>query len=401
MFIAYLPNNTPPFDLPPPGSRVRLQGVFKEKMDAVLDYDQAASEFEMYLSSPDDMTVLQRPSWWSIRHTFWVLGGLGVVLLFSMIWVRLLRKQVRQRTQELSAEIEQRKRVEAQVEKAHKELVLISRQAGMAEVATTVLHNVGNVLNSVNVSASVVTDQVNRSHAGKVARVADLMREHTADLGQFLTTDPRGQHMPDYVARLGEHLAKEQKDILAELNSLNNNINHIKEIVATQQSYAKVMCVTESVKVTDLIEDVLRMNEGLWARHAVRLTREFDRDLTLIIVDKHQVMQIITNLLRNAKHACDDSGRADKQITIRARHDGQRVKISVTDNGIGILPENLPSIFNQGFTTRKDGHGFGLHSGALAAKNLGGALTVQSDGMNLGATFTLVLKQANWESERP
>ena len=65
------------------------------------------------------------------------------------------------------------------------------------------------------------------------------------------------------------------------------------------------------------------------------------------------------------------------------------MKISYIDNGIGIPADNLTRIFGHGFTTRKEGHGFGLHSGALAAKELGGALTVESDGPGKGATFTL------------
>jgi signal transduction histidine kinase len=102
-------------------------------------------------------------------------------------------------------------------------------------------------------------------------------------------------------------------------------------------------------------------------------------------------MQILINLVRNAKYACDESGRTDKQITVRTTSDGQGVKIAVIDNGVGIPAENLTRIFNHGFTTRKTGHGFGLHSGALAARELGGSLSAQSDGPGMGAVFTLAI----------
>ena len=92
-------------------------------------------------------------------------------------------------------------------------------------------------------------------------------------------------------------------------------------------------------------------------------------------VEKHKILQILVNLLRNAKYACQDSERADKRLTVRVANGEGRIKISVIDNGVGIPPENLTRIFNHGFTTRKDGHGFGLHSGALAAKEMGGSLT--------------------------
>ena len=133
------------------------------------------------------------------------------------------------------------------------------------------------------------------------------------------------------------------------------------------------------------------MNESALARHDVQLIREYAEALPEVTVDKHKVMQILINLVRNAKYACDDSGSTDKRMTVRIAHGEDRIKISVIDKGVGIPPENLTRIFNHGFTTRKDGHGFGLHSGALAAREIGGALSVQSDGPGKGATFTLEL----------
>jgi signal transduction histidine kinase len=164
------------------------------------------------------------------------------------------------------------------------------------------------------------------------------------------------------------------------------------EIVTMQQSYAKISGLTEVVNVADLVEDSLRMNEGALQRHKVRLVREY-LDVPPITVEKHKVLQILVNLIRNAKHACQDSDRVDPQLTVRVANGEGRIKISVADNGVGIPPENLTRIFNHGFTTRKNGHGFGLHSGALAAKEMGGSLAVQSDGPGKGATFTLELPQ--------
>ena len=132
------------------------------------------------------------------------------------------------------------------------------------------------------------------------------------------------------------------------------------------------------------------MNEGALSRHDVEVIREFET-VPPLNVEKHKILQILVNLLRNAKHACQDSGRADKRMTVRVANGDGRIRISVMDNGVGIPPENLTRIFNHGFTTRKDGHGFGLHSGALAAKEMGGSLTVHSDGPGQGAAFTLEL----------
>jgi PAS domain S-box-containing protein len=290
----------------------------------------------------------------------------------------------------LQRDITKRKESESELETAHQQLLEASRLAGMAEVATGVLHNVGNVLNSVNVSATLVADQVRHSKAGNVAKLAALFAEHQADLAGFLIHDPRGKMIPAYLATLTNSLADEQKAVTAELDHLRKNIDHIKDIVAMQQSYAKNSGVIESVALIDLVEDALRMNASSLARHDVEVVCDFQAR-PVISTDKHKVVQIIVNLVRNAKFACDESSNKSKRITVRTAAAGQTVSVAVIDNGVGIPAENLTRIFAHGFTTRKTGHGFGLHSGALAAKELGGAIRVTSDGPGTGATFTLEL----------
>ncbi|MGC9941363.1 MAG: ATP-binding protein [Verrucomicrobiota bacterium] len=404
-FFAYLPFETDTNKPVPIGSRLRLEGVFKAKMNTAADYGQTITSFEMYLNSPANITVLDWPSWWTTEHTLWLLGGLGLLLVMILSWVGSLRNQVRQRTRELSAEINEhksteskleaeiveRKRMEVEVAKTHKELLFTSHQAGMAEVATSVLHNVGNALNSVNISVSLVYDKLRKSRTVNISRVADLMREHAADLGDFLTHHPKGQQLPMYLSQLAGHLADEQTFLLTEIDSLKNNVEHIKVIVAMQQSYGKVSGVTETVKLTDLVEDALRINAGAQERHDVQTLREYDPHVPEITVEKHKVLQILVNVVRNAKHACDESGHEDKRMTVRVSNGDDRVRITVMDNGVGIPAENLTKIFSYGFTTRKGGHGFGLHSGALAAIELGGSLKAQSEGLGKGATFILEL----------
>jgi PAS domain S-box-containing protein len=290
----------------------------------------------------------------------------------------------------VSQDITHLRETEAEMERIHKQLMSASRQAGMAEVATNVLHNVGNVLNSVNVSASLVTERLKRSKAGGLAEVAALLKAHDQDLGEFLTHDPRGKLLPTYLAKLAEQLQSEERAALEELASLRSNIEHIKDTVATQQSYAKRCGVAETVDVAEMVEDSLRMNAGALSRHHVALRREFEQ-VPEITVDKHRVLQILVNLVRNAKYACDESGRTDKQMTVRIENYCNGVRISVIDNGVGIKPENIRRLFRHGFTTRKSGHGFGLHSAALAAGELGGRLSAHSDGEGKGARFDLDL----------
>ncbi len=290
----------------------------------------------------------------------------------------------------LSKDVTAQKLAEENMEQLNRQLRETSRQAGMAEVATGVLHNVGNVLNSVNVSATLVSDHVRHTKGVNVAKLSALFEQNKNNLAEFLTKDPRGQMIPAYLGTLAEGLATEHQAVVNELDQLRKNVEHIKEIVAMQQAYARTSGVTETVSVPDLVEDALRMNAGSLARHDVDTVREYQAR-PVVTTDKHKVMQILINLVRNAKYACDESGRTDKRIVVRATADGHRVRISITDNGVGIPSENLTRIFAHGFTTRKHGHGFGLHSGALAARELGGSLTVHSEGPGKGATFILEL----------
>jgi PAS domain S-box-containing protein len=292
-------------------------------------------------------------------------------------------------------DITERKRAEEKLKKTQGELLHASRLAGMAEVATGVLHNVGNVLNSVNVSTSLVSDQLKQSKIANLARAAALMREHSSDLGAYLTHDPKGQRLPLYLSQLAEYLIQEQAVLLKELGLLRKNVEHIRDIVATQQGYAKVTAAIEVVRATDLVEDALRMNMDSLERHSVQVIRDYAPEhLPEIKVAKHKVLQILVNLIRNAEYACDESGRTDKRVTVCVTNGGDHLRISVIDNGVGIPPENLPRIFTHGFTTRKNGHGFGLHSSVFATREIGAALRAHSEGPGQGATFTLELPLA-------
>jgi C4-dicarboxylate-specific signal transduction histidine kinase len=290
----------------------------------------------------------------------------------------------------LKAEVAQRKQMQEQMAQTHQELLTVSRQAGMSEVATGVLHNVGNVLNSVNVSAALVADHLVGLNVENLARAATMIRNHAADIGNFLTNDPKGKRLPDYLSQLASHLFDERGLLLKEIGFVRSKIEHIKEIVSAQQNYGRALGVAEKVRIEELIEDVLRIQAGELTQHSVEIKREYAPGLPEVIADKHKALQILLNLLTNAKHSCVESRQDPKRVTVRVTNGDDRIRVSMIDNGVGIPTENLKKIFNHGFTTRKNGgHGFGLHSGALTAKEMGGTLTAYSDGPGTGATFTL------------
>jgi PAS domain S-box-containing protein len=292
------------------------------------------------------------------------------------------------------SDITGRKQAESALATAHAELVTASRLAGMAEVATGVLHNVGNVLNSLNVSASVISTGLRQSKAASLEKLAALVAEHEADLASYLTTDPKGRRLPELLQSLARHSIEERDRMQQEIASLQENVDHIKQIVTMQQNYATTVSMSETLDAATLIEDAIRLNGESLARHGIHIVRNFTA-VAPIVAEKAKVLQILVNLIRNAKEACSEGASAGKLVTLAVAPGREgHVCLSVRDNGSGIRPENLTRIFAHGFTTKATGHGFGLHSAANAAKAMQGTLTAQSDGPGLGATFILELPVA-------
>jgi len=292
-------------------------------------------------------------------------------------------------------DITARKLAEAEREELQRKLLDTSRQAGMAEVATGVLHNVGNVLNSVAVSNAVLNEKLRQSKVANLAKALGMLESHRSDLAAFLERDEKGKQILGYLGKLAGVLGQEQTSMVEELVSMNRSVEHIQQIVAAQQSFAKVSAVVEKFKITDVIEEALRINAVSFERHHIQVVRQFAAQ-PIVEADKHHVIQILVNLVSNAKRALRDCAHDDRQVILQVElftHDSGKdfVRIVVHDNGPGIAPENLTRIFHHGFTTRADGHGFGLHNSANSAKQMGGSLTASSAGLGHGAVFTLDL----------
>jgi PAS domain S-box-containing protein len=289
-------------------------------------------------------------------------------------------------------DITARKAAEERLGEMHRTLLDVSRQAGMAEIATGVLHNVGNTLNSVNVSTTLVIDRLRESRIGGLTRVAQLLREHASDLASFLVHEPQGRKLPAYLIALSEQLQHEHNTVSREMHSLREGVDHLKSIVTMQQRHARPAGAVEVVTVPQLIDEALRLQAVSLERLGIRIERDY-ADVPSIAVDRHKLLQILVNLLSNAQHALLAVEREDKRLSIRVQRapEAGELVIEVADNGMGIAPENMPRMFSQGFTTKKTGHGFGLHISALAAIEMKGRLSVISPGPSQGATFTLKL----------
>lgn len=285
----------------------------------------------------------------------------------------------------IQRDITERRRSQAELEDAH-------RQAGMAEIATGVLHNVGNVLNSVNISASQIAERLDDPRLANLERTARLLQEGAAAT-DFLRTDPRGRELPEYLVRLSGHIGKEHAALQAEARGLVSAVDHIKAIVGMQQTYARAggSTVLAPTRLVDICEDALRLNQSSLQRDGIDVVRVYD-DLPAMLLDRHKILQILVNLVGNARQAIVEAAPATRRLEVGIAMSGQdRLRVWVADNGIGITSDHLARIFSHGFTTKTHGHGFGLHRCANAACEMNGQLSVHSDGPGLGARFELVL----------
>jgi C4-dicarboxylate-specific signal transduction histidine kinase len=288
----------------------------------------------------------------------------------------------------LEHRVEERTR---ELKEVHQRLVDTARRAGMAEVATHVLHNVGNVLNSVTTSALVAQERLETLKLEQVGRVVELLEAHQSDLARFLTEDARGKNVLPFLRRLSQHMRDEKQEIRGLLEDVGRYTDHIATIVRMQQRHARIPQVQEAVSLAELVEDALRISADGLSRFHVQVERCL-ADVPPVMADKHKVLTILLNLINNAINAMEALPDEQQRLRVTLERPSEGlVRIEIRDHGVGIAPDLLTRIFQYGFTTREDGHGFGLHSCALAAQEMGGSLRAHSDGPGHGATFTLEL----------
>ena len=295
-----------------------------------------------------------------------------------------LRDRVRERTAQLESTIQELRDTQSQ-------LTDVAHCAGMAEVATGVLHNVGNVLNSVNISVSILKEQIRRSKVADLQAFTDRLAAQGQDMSQFLAAENRGQKLLEFLQRVSGRLATEHDDILRETTGLAQKIEHIKGIINAQQAYARQVPFREKVQLKQLIDDVLKLHGESLHKHSVEVQLAIE-DVPTLDLEKAKLLQVIDNLVKNAIESIVQYKALTRRITIHVGSEtSDLVSITVSDTGGGIRPEDIDKVFRYGFTTKSTGNGFGLHASALAVANAGGKISVESPGVGKGATFLIEL----------
>lgn len=303
-------------------------------------------------------------------------------------------EQLEQANDALTQEVEERKRIQTEREELNRKLLERSRSVGMADVASTVLHNVGNVLNSVNISIDVATRALKRVPIDDIAVLASLLQQHRHELVHYLSEDVQGKQIPSYLTMLAESVTESHAQVESELIGLSRNVDHIRQVVDRQVHLARSeRAMWEPVRFQNVMEQALAIHRPTLDRRGYEIVERYDKDLEGFC-DRHQVLQVLVNLVSNAQKAMEALPDKPHRLTLQVGAATDRpgfVRFEIMDTGVGIAGAHLSRLFTQGFTTRLDGHGIGLHSAMLAAKNLGGTLQAHSDGPGRGATFVLDL----------
>ncbi len=300
----------------------------------------------------------------------------------SLLKLRRLHQELDQRNAELESAVRD-------LQTTQTRMVDIAHRAGMTEIATGVLHNVGNVLNSVNISVTTVNSQLQGWNFRGPAKAAALLQAQGDNLASFLQTDPRGKKLPEYLTKLSDTLLTEQRQMLTEMDFLREKLQDIRNIISAQQNYARKVSIREAVDLQGLVGDVLVMHTHSFAKHDIQVVRDFE-SLPEAKLERLKLVQVLDNLVKNAVESIKSQRVGHRALTVRIRGVGRsRARISVGDSGRGIERENLQKIFNYGFTTKRYGNGFGLHSAANAMTEMGGTIQVHSDGPGTGATFAI------------
>lgn len=288
-------------------------------------------------------------------------------------------------------DISERKRTELALKNAQDRLLKAAHSAGMAEIATGVLHNIGNIINSVNISAQRLDTTLGSIKIQSLIKANQLLQSHRGNLADYLANDEKGRVWIDYFDRLVSMLSHDIEVVGDEVKDLSHKIAVMRDVIYTQQNYAKSGLYTENTSIQELVEDAVKLQWGSLRLQEVEVVREYST-APRGNVARVKLVHVITNLIKNAREAMRDNpvdGRPKKLVIgIESAPDGL-VEVLITDTGCGIEPEDLARIFHHGYTTKQDGHGFGLHTCANFMSEMGGELLAVSDGKGCGATFIM------------
>ncbi len=358
-----------------------ILAIKKISFDSIIfheDLDQVNEQWQNYIS--EDNNFFQMP----MR----IITGNQVTK-----WIDVYGKSINYQGKKAELitviDITDRKETERKLEIMRKDMMESAHRAGMADVATSTLHNVGNILNSIKTSSHLINESIQKSPVHNLVKANELLRKHEKDMKDFILNDALGQKLLDYYLVLEKDFSTQHEQIQQDAIRLNGMVDSIVEVISAQQAYAAGASMAELFNVEEIVEDSINVQKESLTQHNIQLNKNFQK-VPAIKVQKSKLLHILTNLIINAIHALNYNDVSERKMDLSIAGDKNYVFIRISDNGHGINKENSNKIFNYGFTTKKNGHGYGLHSCANYMIEMGGEINVKSEGQGKGATFELV-----------
>lgn len=336
---------------------------------------------------PAELVIRITPPFWRQR---WFIPSVAALLLLCVLGLHQVRiRDDRAHHRVLASALSQRTE---SLKATRQQLIEEAQKAGVGETVTGLLHNLGNILTSVIVSAEQMNAIADGSKVSVLSRVADLMEEHSHDLASFVVRDPKGSKLPTFIDEATKLISSEQSLLSVESHGVEERIALLLKVIAMEGQYPSSFDSMERVDLKGLIQDSMQLYEYSLQKRGIQVAFLEEGPVPVCRVNPYKTIHILTNLIQNASDAIVAQNRADGLIRITLqRYDDQFNMVSVEDNGCGMSSDQLDSVFTYGFTTKFSGHGFGLYSCVVSMQEMGGEIRVASDGPGQGAVFTLLV----------
>jgi len=274
------------------------------------------------------------------------------------------------------------------LEKSYKKLVEQAHKEGMADIAAGILHNIGNAFSSVNSSVQIMRDLVNKSPVNDLKKANELLEKNIEDIEDFISNNVKGKKLMHFYLKLGLSIKEFRNQMLYHINRLDEKIYSIDDMITAQQSYAGVESIPEKFDLANVLEDVLKVNSEFLDKSNIKVVKKY-LDMPQAVIHKGKLFHILTNIIKNAREAMSETKQDSRRLVITLSEDDKGKYIRIADSGCGIPESIIERIFTYGFTTKKEGQGFGLYSCENYMAEMGGEIWAESEGPGMGAEFIL------------
>ena len=279
---------------------------------------------------------------------------------------------------------------------------------GRLEVMDTILHNIGNAVNSVAIGVGNLKKRLTANPLlAQFSAFSEAARAHLEDWDDYIRHHPEGRQVLPFVLDFADALARQNRQLLRTVERANSQANHIVDIVRTQQSFGN-HAIYKDINLRQAVTDALKLLREAFVRRSFRPHLSFGNAPEEIRIQESQFHQMLVNLFKNAIEATDEQRQSNglwgpPRIELRTYVQKEFLVLDVIDNGIGIPQKNHRAIFTAGYTTKPKGSGLGLHSSANFITASGGKIQPLSGGPGQGTTMRVMLRMAvvspSWEPD--